>query len=289
MLKRAIWTAILLLLALLVAASMEPIYTEIGCPKGNQDQYKYCATLDIARLILDWIGAFIKKHPHEITAAATLAIAAFTFTLWWTTWNLWKSSDEQIKVARTAAEAAKKSADTAEFALVALEGPFLFVVDVRDRIFPAPMADRMYPGSAAPPEVDIYLFNTGRSTAVIQEIRYEITLHERDPVAPVFTDKVITRGGVTVTAVNVKTLPLTVKFWRSLTAPELAAIRAKTLHVYVQGEITYSDTLGYENVYYFFTKFHPDIAGDCKFSAVGPHNYHTKKKRPEEESRVPSQ
>jgi hypothetical protein len=217
-----------------------------------------------------WLRSFVdffEEHHNFWIAFSTVIIAAFTVALVFSTIGLWVATN--------------RAAATAEKALLSLEGPMLFLVDVKDRIFPQAAADRLYPGSAPPPEVDFFLFNTGRSTAIVQRIKSELMLLESDPPDPDFTDKVQRRSGVTVIAANVKTLPLTCKFHRSLTADELERLRAGSLSLYLMGAVTYGDTLGYRNNYVFFSKFIPAISSECKFVAFGHKNHHHKEKLPD--------
>jgi hypothetical protein len=79
-----------------------------------------------------WAGA-VDEYFEVITAIATIAVAGFTFALWYSTHQLWEAGERQLKLgrkqaiiaaqsaraARTAAEASKESTDLArkEFAV----------------------------------------------------------------------------------------------------------------------------------------------------------------------------
>ncbi len=84
--------------------------------------------------VIDWIDL----HNDFVTAAATIAIALFTLTLYWATRKLWKASQEQsrdmkasLKIAQETAEAAKKSAEVAEIALYVAERAYLRIDNFR--------------------------------------------------------------------------------------------------------------------------------------------------------------
>src|ERR1700694_5181022 len=117
-------------------------------------------------------------------AAYALALFAATGVLLFATLGLLIAAFKQsgnmkksLAVARTSANAAQKSAETAENALTMLEGPTMFVVEVQDRILP----EAASPGNAPAPEADIFFSNTGRSTAIIQSARHELMLYATEP------------------------------------------------------------------------------------------------------------
>jgi len=61
-----------------------------------------------------WIGGFIDNHERAITAAATIAIAAFTWALWLSTRRLWQETKAASGIAKDSAEAALKTATVME-------------------------------------------------------------------------------------------------------------------------------------------------------------------------------
>src|SRR6476661_11045388 len=50
-------------------------------------------------------GEWIEAHHGALTLLATLFIAAFTGTLWWSTRQLWKAGEQQIALAQQTSEA----------------------------------------------------------------------------------------------------------------------------------------------------------------------------------------
>ena len=64
--------------------------------------------------------------PEVWTALATIAVAAFTLTLWLSSEKMWKVTARSIAVARRSADAAERSAKTAELSLLSVEIPYLY-------------------------------------------------------------------------------------------------------------------------------------------------------------------
>ena len=215
-------------------------------------------------------------------AAYALALFAATGVLLFATLGLliavFKQSGSMKKslaVARTSADAAQKSAATAENALTVLEGPSLFVVDVQDRILPDAVSSENPPA----PEADIFCFNTGRSTAIIQSARHELMLYVTEPADPAFSQFASVSNGTMLIPPNAKSSRFPCKYHRGLTKEEVEKIRNKILSVYLLGELVYDDNLGFRTTYTFFSKFHPDMPGDLKFVPLKPsHNRHQKEK-----------
>jgi len=53
-------------------------------------------------------GEWVETHHGALTLLATLFIAAFTGTLWWSTRQLWKAGEQQIALAKQTSEATQK-------------------------------------------------------------------------------------------------------------------------------------------------------------------------------------
>ena len=216
-------------------------------------------------------SAWWGKFWYEIKIT-DVAIAIFTGLLVLSTVGLFWATNKT-------ANAAKDSADISRIALETIEAPHIEVVDHEIRIFPQAAHDRMYPGSAPPPEIDLFFFNTGRSTAVIQSIRREMfVVSGMDRLRqPVFTEMSGHSNGRTVTAANTKTLAFTCRFDRSLTAEELEGIRTGDLTVFVLGEMIYDDRLDWQHTYNFLLAY---VHASKSMAAVGTGaNKHTKIKK----------
>ena len=148
MLRRAAWWAAFSVLAcilLLVGASFFGSCIENARkynPTQNNAGQEYQADgeriLFAAACAASNIGDFLKEHATVIAAVisafATIAIAAFTYILYRATSALGEAGDKQIAVAQAAANAANRSAEVAERALIQLEAPILFITIEDDAI-----------------------------------------------------------------------------------------------------------------------------------------------------------
>jgi hypothetical protein len=107
-------------------------------------------------------------------ALFTLVLAAVTGFLWFSTHRLWKAGEKQIIAAQTAADAAVKSANTAESAQTTLERPYVFIGD----IFQISMAPDK------PRTITFKATNYGRTPAVIQIVKAELIFSKSIPNVP---------------------------------------------------------------------------------------------------------
>lgn len=116
----------------------------LQCPPHDSKKYDYpapenCAALDVlvAISVHDlWLGTgrFIHRNRDDINAVSTLAIAVFTFTLWWVNQGMIRIAREQradtlraVKAAEDAAEAAGEQVRIARQAVNANERAWLSV------------------------------------------------------------------------------------------------------------------------------------------------------------------
>jgi len=225
---------------------------------------------------------FIERYAGTFTVVATIAIAIFTWVLAHVTGRLARLTKDVAEASRDAANAAKKSADVAERALVTLEGPVLYIVDVKEQLFPRG-AHAVYPGGEdAPfPQLDLFFFNVGRSSAFIKETRYQIMIAEQDPDDPQFTAiDCNDRPGHTVVGVNVKTLAFPCVYPHRLNNEIIDAIKSNTMHVYAFGSIRYDGILGPRNIYKFLLRSFIAPNGKCEFATCGKADWnahHTEK------------
>jgi hypothetical protein len=109
-----------ILLALLLAAGslliagwqseLIPAYGEI-CSKSADTGQKECATYHVALVALWHVGEFLNYYGVALTAVATVAIAAFTLTLWRATSGMLQAaSDQSGAMERSIAEATRSAA-----------------------------------------------------------------------------------------------------------------------------------------------------------------------------------
>ncbi len=86
----------------------------------------YNHTIQLVAVIKDWIDT----NSDLITAAATVVIAIFTFSLWWSTYKMMKVVREQSRDMKASIAVAQKAADAAEKSAKALpdiERAYIFV------------------------------------------------------------------------------------------------------------------------------------------------------------------
>lgn len=107
--------AVLLLVADLTQSFVASCPGAIGNYEGGSHQSNCNARGMLIYRLLDWIFCIIKSDDNDkvVVAVSTVFIAIFTWRLFWATKKLWESADGQVKVAGTAAEAARVSADIA--------------------------------------------------------------------------------------------------------------------------------------------------------------------------------
>src|SRR3990172_4756251 len=91
----------------------------------------------VLSVLIDSIGAverFIERHEKLLIVLATIAIAAFTYTLWRATSGLFEMAEKQSTDIAKSLAIAKKSADAAERqskAAIAVELPILRIIDLK--------------------------------------------------------------------------------------------------------------------------------------------------------------
>lgn len=105
-----------------------PAHIEV-CEGAKEADQQNCSLHPLLSGILAWVNA----NEGLILSIATIFIAVFTFNLRRSTDKLWLAGEEQIKIAKTAADAAKASADASLVALrpwlsceVKAAGPLVF-------------------------------------------------------------------------------------------------------------------------------------------------------------------
>jgi hypothetical protein len=73
---------------------------------------------------IEWLR---EKPPEVWTALATIAIAAFTLTLWLSNEKMWRITRRSVVISRQSARAAQRSTEIAERALIAGERAFISI------------------------------------------------------------------------------------------------------------------------------------------------------------------
>lgn len=121
-----------------------PVYREY-CSKNEYTGAKECSSYRLVPVAFFQIAKIANDYGVAITALATIFVAAFTGTLWWTAAGQYGLLKEDIATAKTAAraavesaEAAKAQAEIAKDSLVKIQRPYIYIFGV-DRIwFPPP-------------------------------------------------------------------------------------------------------------------------------------------------------
>jgi hypothetical protein len=118
-----------------LAASPGPTTSAQGTGQPSPEACPPPAHLVAGSITDAWtdVGHLITRDRDDITALATLVVAVFTGTLWWTTKGMMQVAEDQrrdsleaIAASKLAAEAARKSAEVAERAFLEHERPWIF-------------------------------------------------------------------------------------------------------------------------------------------------------------------
>jgi hypothetical protein len=185
--------------------SLIPAHYEI-CEIAEKTKDEHCSSYQFVPFVGIKITQILDKAGAAITALATIAIAAFTFTLKAATDRLWKAGDEQLKFVREsaieqaanmgaslavsdkAATAAERSAKVAEDALFVAQRPYIFVTAAR---FKHPLDSKTfnYTGPEIWPWIRFQLENHGRTAASIIEICADSACVAKLPVGPVYREQ----------------------------------------------------------------------------------------------------
>ena len=198
---------------------------------------KLVSFLLIFKDVAVYVRNCIETHSNLIVAIATAAIAFFTWTLYCATRKLWKASQEQsrdmktsLKIARDAADAAKKSAD----AFQASNRARLFVRVERDS---PPKGQPIKEGHN---QVRIIIINEGQSLAIITELNWHVGVmnnQEIDDKISEFTTSMIQYGHITISSGSREERI----FEYSITTSDLQKINEVTAYYVCLGKIRYKD------------------------------------------------
>lgn len=209
MLKRIAIALLITILALALIDRASLFVAPCGPGGGSySDQKGYekddCATHE--GIIVAGIEWLFDSPPEIWTALASLMIAVFTGTLWYSTDKLWRSGEkqirlsraialrqrldtqEQLRIAKEAADAAKDAAEAsaqqvkiAENALTQLERPYVFIFGVRG-IKQDKSSQEFF--------VEYTVANYGKMPAIIEapHIGFEISERAEPPMPPLLHD-----------------------------------------------------------------------------------------------------
>ena len=151
------------------------------------------------------IISVLNDDAGAISAIATIAVAAFTLTLWRSTDKLWRAGERQLKIAQAATDAATRQAQL----MVNIELP-IFVIEEAHTLSGSPRRG-----------IEIKLGNHGRTPAIIVSECLEIRASKSLSDVPEYTaentftqlrDRVVDRGhGYSIIGFN----PVSEDLWRS--------------------------------------------------------------------------
>ena len=154
---------------------------------------------------LGGIISVLNNDAGAISAIATIAVAAFTLTLWRSTDKLWRAGESQLKIAQAATDAATRQAQL----MVNIELPIFAIEEAQT------LSGSRHRG------VEIKLGNHGRTPAIIVCECLEIRASKSLPDVPEYTaentftqlrDRVVDRGHTySIIGLN----PVSEDVWRS--------------------------------------------------------------------------
>lgn len=143
---------------------------------------KSVSILAILNYLINWLVSvtdWIETHSNLVTATATIAIAAFTLTLWCATRKLWKISLKQsndlktsLSIAQKAADAARDSAD----AFPTIERAYIFAkVKRHPDVKPGQTIEAIKEGYN---QARVIATNHGKTPAIITKINWYVGVFE---------------------------------------------------------------------------------------------------------------
>jgi hypothetical protein len=257
-----------------------PTTAEI-CDQASQAKVEDCPSYNIVLVTLWHLREALNSYSGAIAALATIAIAAFTWTLWRSTDKLWKSAErqfqhvkqkefqafldrgddikrlrEQINIARENAEAGKLNAQ----ALIEVERAHLFIIIRSDNVHTATRGVRLYggPNSASmhnaqimPPELEFVIRNTGRSTAVMRAVSYQLVQANAENTQWdfVFRDTIVNPVVLADSETEPPTACRLQRIWTIRDGSD--AVVDETRPLFFFGFVTFSDTFKTDRQYFW--------------------------------------
>ena len=229
---------------------------------------------------------WVDDNEGFITAGATVAIAAFTLTLWLATRGLFRMSIRQdiamrrsLRLAKASANAAKQSADAAvDFSRPVLLPRVIYSTELTlPRVMPPEYR----------PEIHFTFENYGKGVAIIVKVTSELLIFEDEPpetrqfIAPGITNnRVVVPGEYKIEPGRVDSLNMVkARTAKIVTAEEyemLGRPRAPFRRFYLVGVVEYEDLFRYDYEGGFCLKVFPNAQGARGGAAF---NYYKYKKK----------
>lgn len=239
------------------------------CETNQYTGKEQCASHHLLYVVVWYLSYLINST--SLTAAATIAIAYFTLNLKRSTDNLWDASDkhlrhakeiadrqateiqDQLRIARDAATAAKKSADAA----VATERARFYVVieaNFLECINLAAAWDGGYPEEKeilpmnVQPMAGIRFTNYGKTPGIVIDVSTGIVYSEEIP-DPVYVEKVVMEN---IIAPGKQTEKFGTLIAGLINMRQAKKVRSGEGTIWVFGKIGYEDVFGERQIHRFF-------------------------------------
>jgi hypothetical protein len=256
-----------LLLALLVFAvdafvsAMATCHDVANYPSAGQNSQKHCNIY--SGLLIPSLAYIRFVDPNWIIAAFTVVLALSTIGLWWATYELRSAGQEQVDIARIAADAAVKSADIARDTLHITQRAY--IIALPEGVIDFAVGKR--------PKGGISLRNTGNTPAYDVLGRTGICLGSM-PLPADFQYDITLSDGAGDSSFQILRREQQYTQWAELREPineeHLAMFQNGQLHVYVWGSVTYKDAFGFPH-YTHFCSFYDASRIGRKVPILYPH------------------
>jgi hypothetical protein len=272
MLKRIAIVVAIGIAALAVIDRASLIFAPCGPGGGGYSEQKSYEQDDCAvheGIVVAGVEWLFDRPPEVWTAIASLAIAIFTGTLWFSTDKLWRAGEkqrrlsraialrqrldmqEQIRIAKESADAAKLSAEAATInakAAIDTERAHLYVLIKNDTIKSIFTSGRMYDNSPsmedtkmAGPGIQYIFKNFGRSPAILVQAMHGIVIDKGN--SPHRT-LVVADGALEVIGIDGESPLNTVTYTEGFKFGDARALATEMAILFFYGEAIYTDAFG---------------------------------------------
>jgi hypothetical protein len=248
-------------------ASKSPLGDQHEQQQRDRTDNKKNATSQVTAVITT-IDRFIAEHHDTVIALGTLAIAAFTGTLWWATRGLRRLATIQKRDMQRLARATRRSARIAERALTLAQRPLIKVRDIEPEFT---VNREWYFHEGEPVTGHFWIGNSGGSEATVKIWSCHVLWSQRGlppawPVLPTFN-----YDGSDFMPV----LPAGVHSQLRFQSREPVGKEGHDIstgrgewQLYVFGRITYADQLGIMRTTAFCRRFNKPEGGTGRFVRV---------------------
>ena len=198
---------------------------------NNQNSQESCPSLDgiIVRAVLDFMGNYPVEISAGISALATIAIAAFTGTLWWSTRGMLRETGKSINLAQMEFASSHRP-------MMRLKHTWLATPDGQ--------AFRGHLDHTTPISVRLDMVNVGSTAANVTQINFmtQIVPHgQRLPQRPPYNEPGVPKSPIKGRIESGTTLTHAVSDGRILSTDEIMAIRKGEKRLFFIGTIEYWD------------------------------------------------